>query len=88
MKWRKRLSRETTDGDARAAAMNCVNPLYIARNHKVEEALSAAVDQQDLQPFKTLLDVVKYPFEERDGLEKYAEPAPANFGPYKTFCGT
>ena len=28
------------------------------------------------------------PFDERPGLEAYAEPAPAGGGPYQTFCGT
>ena len=35
-----------------------------------------------------LLDVVRDPFTERPGLERYAEPAPTDFGPYQTFCGT
>jgi serine/tyrosine/threonine adenylyltransferase len=68
-------------------AMDRVNPLYIPRNHLVEEALTAAT-AGDLAPFEALVDVVSHPFDERPGLERYAEPAPATFGPFQTFCGT
>jgi uncharacterized protein YdiU (UPF0061 family) len=67
--------------------MDRVNPVFIARNHLVEDALIAAT-AGDLAPFERLLDVVSRPFDERPGLDAYAAPAPANFGPYRTFCGT
>jgi hypothetical protein len=35
-----------------------------------------------------LLEAVTQPFDVRPGLEAYAEPAPASFAPYRTFCGT
>jgi serine/tyrosine/threonine adenylyltransferase len=31
---------------------------------------------------------VTAPYDERPGLERYAEPAPEDFGAYRTFCGT
>ncbi len=70
-----------------ADLMDRVNPVYIPRNHLVEEALAAATDG-DLDPFDRLLDAVTRPFDERPGLERYAAPAPPDFGPYRTFCGT
>jgi uncharacterized protein YdiU (UPF0061 family) len=70
-----------------AASMDRINPLYIPRNHLVEEALAAA-ETGDLQPFERLVDVLRRPFEPRPGLDRYAEPAPADFGPHQTFCGT
>ena len=57
-------------------------------NHKVEEALSMAVDDGDLSAFKTILSTVSAPFVEILGREGYAEPAPKNTIPYRTFCGT
>jgi len=68
--------------------MDSLNPIYIPRNHKVEEALAAAVDMEDLVPFKKLLNVLTHPFDEFEGNEDYAEPAPPTEIPYKTFCGT
>jgi uncharacterized protein YdiU (UPF0061 family) len=69
--------------------MHRVNPLYIPRNHRVEEALAAASDRGDLAPFEALLEAVTHPFDERPGRERYAEPAPPEVtARYKTFCGT
>lgn len=70
-----------------AESMDRVNPAYIPRNHLVEEALAAAT-AGDLQPVEGLLEAVSAPYEERPGLERYASPAPEDFGPYQTFCGT
>src|SRR5262249_41932941 len=58
-----------------AAAMDRVNPVYIPRNHRVEEALAQAT-LGEMGPFHRLLDAVSRPFEERPGLEDYAGPAP------------
>lgn len=63
------------------------NPVYIARNHLVEEALGAATGG-DLAPVRQLLQVLQHPFEERSGLERHAAPAPEDFGRYTTYCGT
>lgn len=73
--------------DPDAELMDRTNPIYIPRNHLVEEALAAAVDG-DLEPFSKLLAAVGAPFDERPGFERYAAAAPEDFGPYRTFCGT
>lgn len=70
-----------------ADAMDAVNPVYIPRNHLVEEALEAAI-AGDMAPYHTLHGVLGDPYKVRPGLERYAEPAPEDFGPYVTFCGT
>ncbi len=76
------------DRATRADAMDLVNPVYVPRNHIVEEALSAATNG-DLAPFEQMLDVVTNPFEARSGMERYAEPAPSEVAAsYQTFCGT
>ncbi|MGP6172927.1 protein adenylyltransferase SelO [Corynebacterium sp. A21] len=68
--------------------MRARNPVYIPRNHLVEEALVAATENRDLGPFRQLLEVVTDPFHRRLGLERFEGPAPADFGDYATFCGT
>jgi uncharacterized protein YdiU (UPF0061 family) len=70
-----------------AELMDRTNPVYIPRNHLVEEALDAAT-AGDLAPLERLLEVVTRPFDERPGLERYTAPAPESAGPYRTFCGT
>jgi uncharacterized protein YdiU (UPF0061 family) len=85
--WQARMAHEDLAPAVRAAAMDRVNPIYIPRNHKVEEVLAAA-EQQDLAPFALLLQVLSKPFDEVEGYEAFAEPAPSGAAPYKTFCGT
>jgi uncharacterized protein YdiU (UPF0061 family) len=81
--WLQRWRALAPDG----SAMDRVNPVYIPRNHLVEEALTAAV-AGELGPLERLLEAVTAPFDERPGLERYAAPAPEDFGAYTTFCGT
>ena len=93
-RWRARWSCESDHDSAitalgRADAMRNVNPIVIARNHRVEEALAAASDQGDLAPFQQLLDALRRPYDEATELAPYAEPAPAAVtARYRTFCGT
>ena len=86
--WRERLEMEETDSSVRVATMNLSNPIYIPRNHLVEDALDTATSKRDFSKFETLMDVLAHPYTKRPGFEKYALPAPADFGPYQTFCGT
>ena len=85
--WRVRLLHDPLDAPARRDAMNAVNPIYIPRNHLVEQALQAA-EAGDMAPFQKLLEVLSKPFSKVQGLEAFEGPAPASFGAYKTFCGT
>lgn len=70
-----------------ASLLDRTNPLYIPRNHLVEEALDAA-SAGELAPVRQLIEAVRDPWTERSGLERYAAPAPDDFGRYTTYCGT
>jgi len=88
-RWQQRLAAEPQAAAVRASAMRALNPLYIARNHLVEEALAAASEHGDMGLTLRLLDVLADPFTERDGRERYALPAaPELAAGYRTFCGT
>ena len=86
--WRKRLKEESIPAHEQAAAMRKVNPAYIPRNHRVEQAIEAAVESQDFQPFEQLLEVVTHPWEDRAAFEDYAAPARPDEQVLQTFCGT
>jgi uncharacterized protein YdiU (UPF0061 family) len=77
-RWRARA------GAAAAERIAEANPALIPRNHKVEEALTAAT-LGDMAPFNALLAAILHPFTEA---EPYMLPAPSGFGRYVTFCGT
>ncbi|WP_186418190.1 protein adenylyltransferase SelO [Bosea sp. CS1GBMeth4] len=87
-RWRQRLLREPTSAEARRDAMLRVNPLFIPRNHRVEAAIEAAVEHDDLAPFELLLEVLAKPFDAQPGLEDYARPPAVHERVVATFCGT
>jgi uncharacterized protein YdiU (UPF0061 family) len=68
--------------------MRRANPAFIPRNHRVQEALSAAVEHGDYAPFETLLQILSRPYHDQPELAAFAEPAPEGRGCYRTFCGT
>ena len=92
-RWRERCARDDAAGSygpaMRAAGMRRASPWIIARNHRVEEALAAATDRDDLAPFERLLAALRRPFDESPAMAAYAEPATAETSAgYQTFCGT
>ncbi|MDI5921327.1 YdiU family protein [Halomonas sp. LR5S13] len=86
-RWRERLAREDVGMAEVAGRIRAVNPLYIPRNHRVEEALAAAAEG-DFAPFETLREVLADPFTEQPGREDYTRPAPPSEAVFRTFCGT
>ena len=88
IQWRRRLDQEATPIQTRVDAMRKANPAYIPRNHRVEQAIEAAVERDNFQPFEQLLDVVTHPWEEQPGQEDYAAPARPDEQVLQTFCGT
>jgi serine/tyrosine/threonine adenylyltransferase len=88
-RWQARTRQASTHSAEQLAAMARANPIYIPRNHRVEAALSAAVEHGDLVPFRRLLEVLQRPCDERSQDLAFAEPAPAaETARYRTFCGT
>jgi uncharacterized protein YdiU (UPF0061 family) len=83
-RWRARLASESRP----AEAMRTVNPAFIPRNHLVEAALQAAVEQADFQPFEDLLNVMSHPYDDDPSLDRYATPPKENERVLQTFCGT
>ncbi len=87
-RWLVRLKGEGKPVPSSAEIMDETNPIHIPRNHRVEEALAAA-HAGDLTPFAELLEVLRAPFVEQEGKERYAEPADPGFTRgYVTYCGT
>jgi len=88
-RWRARLARDPQQTPTeRAAQMRAVNPAFIPRNHRVEQALSAAVEEGDLQPFEILRKVLEQPYQDQPALAAYAQPPQPAERVYQTFCGT
>ncbi len=86
--WRARLAREEAAPAQRVRMMKQANPAFIPRNHRVEEALSAAVERADYAPFETMLKILSRPFDDQPEYAAFTEPAPDGQEGYRTFCGT
>ena len=85
-RWKARLERQPESAAAAKQLMRQSNPSIIPRNHRVEEALEAAVDG-DFSVLENLLDVLENPYAYTAEQEKYVAPS-VSATPYKTFCGT
>jgi uncharacterized protein YdiU (UPF0061 family) len=86
-KWKKRLEKNNTGKEKYLELMRSVNPIFIPRNHKVEEALKDASENK-LETLNQLLEVIKSPYKDNGMLKDYQQPMSNENGNYKTFCGT
>ncbi|MFS0868352.1 protein adenylyltransferase SelO [Paenibacillus xylanilyticus] len=87
-RWKARLSRQSDSQDVVQQRMKSSNPAVIPRNHRVEEALERAEDDEDYSVMHQLLNVLKEPYAHTSEQEEYAA-LPTTCDPsYRTFCGT
>ncbi|NGM80802.1 YdiU family protein [Paenibacillus sp. 7124] len=87
-RWQKRLDRQEEPKASSHQLMRSSNPAVIPRNHRVEEALEAAVNQEDLSVMERLLSALSNPYAYSPEQEEYAAPPEETACPYRTFCGT
>jgi uncharacterized protein YdiU (UPF0061 family) len=85
--WRARLSGEPRAAPGRAAGMLRANPAVIPRNHRIEQAIAAALGG-DYAPFEWLCDVLSRPYAESTSDAAYQLPPRAEERVLQTFCGT
>ena len=85
-RWEVRLKSEDKTPDQYLKLMKIFNPLVIPRNHKVEEALKAA-EENNLKPITKLIEILKNPYLNQKNIDDYQIPSNSNEN-YQTFCGT
>ena len=86
-KWNKSIKKTNSLNEAKQL-MKKYNPVFIARNHQVDEAIKKAV-VGDMSSFNKLLEILKKPYKNIDGLEEYMQPPSPNFEEcFQTYCGT
>jgi serine/tyrosine/threonine adenylyltransferase len=83
--WEKRSLMNNGSKVKQLSIMKNTNPIVIPRNHKVEEALAAA-NEDDLKIMNKLLSTLKKPYDNQKNIEEYQSPSGNK--EYKTFCGT
>lgn len=87
-KWKERLSRQEKSKKDIVNLMKSVNPSVIPRNHRVEEAIQAAVNNNDYTVMNKLLEVLSKPYDYTEYQEEYTKLPKPSKTPYRTFCGT
>ena len=86
--WRARTADEAAGPEVRGAAMRRVNPAFIPRNHRVEQAIAAAVERDDHSLFSQLLEALGAPYADSDASAQYSTPPRPDERIVETFCGT
>lgn len=86
--WQERLSSQDAPEEQVRSLMLSHNPAFIPRNHKVEEALDAAVQHGNLEPFRKLLDILEHPYQHGPEHPEYRQGPPNGGVEYRTYCGT
>ncbi|MFZ5987015.1 MAG: protein adenylyltransferase SelO [Bacillota bacterium] len=86
--WRARLGRQQEQKETSKQLMRNSNPALIPRNHRVEEALEAAVKHGDYSVMERLLAVLSSPYARSPEQDEYSAPPAPSACPYRTFCGT
>ena len=87
-RWHRRLGLEGATAQSRQPAMNRVNPALIPRNHRIEEVIEAAVEDQDFDPFHHLHQALRTPFEDKPEFAHFQSPPRPEERVLQTFCGT
>jgi len=86
-RWEERLKFNNNTTEKYLKLMRSVNPLVIPRNHKVEEALEFA-DNNDLSLMKKLIKILEKPYKNQKEITAYQSANPMSDQSYQTFCGT
>lgn len=86
--WRRRLALDDRLPEVRRSAMQRVNPAFIPRNHRIEEAIEAAVSRRDFGPFETLVDTLTRPYDDQPEVASLTEAPAPDQRVHETFCGT
>ena len=84
-KWKKRILMNNSSKEKSLKIMRNSNPIVIPRNHKVEEALKAA-NENNLDVMNKLLSILTKSYENHKNIQDFQSPS--NIKEYKTFCGT
>ena len=87
-RWESRLNKEDQSKEDILQLMKENNPAVIPRNHRVEEALEAAVEKNDYSVMEKLLKILSQPYEYSKEQNEYTTLPSKSNKPYRTFCGT
>jgi serine/tyrosine/threonine adenylyltransferase len=74
--YRMRLTKERSVDQERKLRMDRVNPKYVLRNYLAQTAIAGAEEDRDHSEIDRLLELLRDPFSEQPGMERYAALPP------------
>lgn len=87
-KWLKRVRSQGISEEDIRKSMKACNPIVIPRNHRVEEAIDAAVKNNDYSVMNSLLNAIRRPYDYDNVDEYYTTDVELSTSKYRTYCGT
>lgn len=88
LRWKQRLALETATVGEQSELMRKSNPARIPRNHRIEEAIQAAVLADDFGPFQRLGAALREPYRDCEKYREFENPPTEAQRVRRTFCGT
>ena len=85
--WKKVIKNENKDINSLQADLNEINPVYIPRNHQIQQVIDLAY-QNDFSKMLEMIEVIKQPFEESEEYSSYTKAPREEQKVQRTFCGT
>lgn len=85
--WKKAIHNENEDVNQLAVELDKLNPIYIPRNHQVQQTIELAYEG-DFSKFWEMLEIIKRPFDENEKYSEYEKRPLEDQKVRKTFCGT
>jgi len=86
--WNKRLEKQGIGWDQLSTNMKQVNPAFIPRNHRVQQAIDEAINKTDFILMNQLLEILKNPYADQPEYGEYMNPPKEDERVHQTFCGT
>jgi uncharacterized protein YdiU (UPF0061 family) len=74
--YEKRVLKDHAEPADRRTRMEQVNPLYVLRNYLAQEAIDQAQEHEDPSLIMQLLDVLRNPYTEQPGMDRFAQKRP------------
>ncbi len=87
-RWNAALLKQGRSAQEITQAMNAVNPAFIPRNHRVEQAIQAAIQKNDFNLMNRLIGVLARPYDDQPQESDLMQPPKPDERVTQTFCGT
>lgn len=87
-RWNERVLNQGQSTQEISRTMNAVNPAFIPRNHRVEQAIQAAMQKDDFSVMDRMIEVLARPYEDQPQSADLMQPPKPDERVEKTFCGT